>query len=135
MIELYTDGACSPNPGLGGWAAIFYKDGVLVDEHYGYVEDTTNNRMEILSVIKGIQAIKNATFDKDITVYSDSQYVVNTMQKNWAKNKNTDLWYELIVLLHDLNVTWVWVKGHDSNINNQRCDRLAVYARVNKVNK
>ena len=129
MLEIYTDGACSPNPGLGGWAAIFVLDGKVMDEIYGYVEDTTNNRMELLAVIKALEWCG----DTNVKMFSDSGYVVNTLTKGWAKNKNIDLWARLDSLTKYRNIEWIWVKGHASNAYNSRCDELAVKARINKI--
>ena len=132
MLELYTDGACSPNPGTGGWAAIFISDGKVVGEVFGYVEDTTNNRMELLSAINGLKACKDFN---DITIYSDSQYLVNTMTKGWQKSKNIDLWVELDKAINNRHIEWIWVKGHASNPYNAKCDQLAVMARTEKINQ
>lgn len=132
MINLYTDGACSPNPGLGGWAASFDYNNKTYNV-YGYEEHTTNNRMEMISVIEGLKTILFITNEKDVTVYSDSQYVVSTMTWGWKKNKNIDLWSDIDSLCKELNITWIWVKGHASNLRNNLCDELAVNARVHKV--
>lgn len=131
MIKLYTDGACSPNPGLGGWGCCFYIND-KIEKHCGYLEDTTNNVMEITAVIRGLQEISKYT--KEVEIYTDSQYVVNTMTKGWKRNKNIELWVELDSLLTKFNtVNWVWVKGHASNLYNNMCDELAVNARLNKI--
>lgn len=130
MIKLYTDGACSPNPGLGGWAAIFIIDGKIY-KHCGYLENTTNNIMEITAVIKGLQYIKN--FTDEVEILTDSQYVVCTMTQGWKKNKNQELWSQLDKELKNFtNIKWTWVKGHDSNLYNNMCDELAVQARLSK---
>lgn len=132
MIELFADGACSPNPGLGGWAACFYFNNELCSV-YGYVENTTNNRMELYSVIQGLEAVNRVTSDTDITVYSDSQYLVNTMNNNWSRAKNEDLWQRIDFAAEHFNIKWVWVKGHSATELNRMCDELAVKARKKKL--
>ena len=121
MIDIYTDGACSPNPGPGGWAAIIVEGGATRDLH-GRQERTTNNRMEMLAVIKGLEAVPDAS---DVTVHSDSQYVVNTMTNNWKRNANRDLWARLDAEASQRNVTWEWVRGHAGDPLNERADELA----------
>ena len=133
-IILYTDGACSGNPGLGGWGAILFYNGkekILS----GGEQNTTNNRMELTAVIKGLQALKEIC---DVEVYSDSAYVVNAFLQdwvgNWVKNgfktskgkvQNLDLWQELLSLCEKHKVHWHKVKGHADNEYNNRCDKLA----------
>lgn len=134
-VLLYTDGACSENPGVGGWGAVlFYKD--IKKELSGYEENTTNNRMELLAVINGIKALKEPC---NISVYSDSAYTVNAFKQNWINNwqlknwrtannkavKNVDLWQELLALVSIHKITWHKVKGHSDNEYNNRCDFLA----------
>lgn len=136
-IDIYTDGACSGNPGKGGWAAVLcYKE--TEKEIAGFSKQTTNNRMELLAVIKAISVLKEKCI---VTVYSDSAYVVNAFikgwvtkweQKKWKKTtsgnelKNPDLWEELYDLSNKHIVTWVKVKGHSDNEYNNRCDAMAV---------
>jgi len=134
-IEIYTDGACSGNPGPGGWACIL-KCGDITKDFSGFVPDTTNNRMELLAVIRGLEQVKRPT---EITIYSDSSYVVNAVNQNWLTNwqrngwrtsgkqdvKNRDLWEELITLNTQHNPKYVWVKGHSTNELNNKCDFLA----------
>lgn len=129
-IEIYTDGACSGNPGKGGWGALLMF-GENYKEIYGGENFTTNNRMELLAVIKGIQTVNQTC---NINVYSDSAYVVNAFQLDWIsgwkkrnfnKVKNLDLWQTLIELTTQHNVTFIKVKGHSDNIYNNRCDELA----------
>ncbi len=133
-IILYTDGACSGNPGMGGWGAILMyneKEKVLS----GNAELTTNNRMELTAVIQGLNALKEAC---EVDVYSDSAYVVNAFLQdwvgNWVKNgfktskgkvQNLDLWQELLSLCEKHKVHWHKVKGHADNEYNNRCDKLA----------
>lgn len=137
QVIIYTDGSCLSNPGPGGWAAVILADG-KEKELSGGAPDTTNNRMELMAVISALTALNGPC---KVTLYSDSQYVINAFEKGWLngwkkngwKNsadnlKNVDLWKLLdkIVKLHD--VTWVWVKGHAGNKYNEICDRLAVSA-------
>lgn len=121
MIHLYTDGGCEPNPGTGAWAAVF--PGMA--ELSGRVENTTNNRMEMTAVIRGLE---HTAPGSNVTVFSDSQYVINTMTKGWRRKMNHELWDELDRLVADRNVTWEWVKGHAGNRWNERCDKLCTEA-------
>ncbi len=135
-IQLFTDGACSGNPGCGGWAAILrYKD--REKELCGAEANTTNNRMELTAVIKGLAALNEKC---QVTVVTDSQYVVNGIEKGWAvswkKNGwrkadkkpalNADLWDTLLNLIALHEVRFVWVHGHQGHPENERCDALAV---------
>ena len=133
-IYLYTDGAASGNPGPGGWAAILKCAGLSKEMSGGFAH-TTNNRMELLAVIKGLQAIRWER--ADVEVWSDSQYVVKAITegwldrwvlKNWKKVKNPDLWQEFLPLYKAHNVTFHWLKGHAGHPENERCDALAVAA-------
>jgi ribonuclease HI len=137
-IQIYTDGACSGNPGPGGWAAV-----LLFGEHEkelsGFVPDTTNNRMELLAAIKGLQALKQPCV---VDLYSDSAYLVSAFNEGWLENwqrknwknaakqpvANVDLWKQLLDLSNRHEVTWHKVKGHSDNAYNNRCDELAVAA-------
>ena len=134
-IILYTDGACSGNPGDGGWACVLiYKDSRK--ELSGGLKDTTNNIMEMTAVIKGLEALKRPC---NVNIYSDSSYVVNSFEKgwiyNWMKNgwrtadkkdvKNKELWIKLYELTQIHNVTFNKVKGHSDVELNNRCDELA----------
>ncbi len=135
-IEIYTDGACSGNPGPGGWGAILCYRGVQ-KELSGGEANSTNNRMELTAVIQALSALKESC---DVTLFSDSKYIVDAVTKGWVyrwrdagwmRNKkdpalNPDLWQSLLPLLDKHNVTFVWVKGHASNPLNNRCDELAV---------
>ena len=135
-VEIFTDGACSGNPGPGGWGAVLrYKS--TEKEISGGEANTTNNRMEITAVIESLALLKEPC---NVTLYSDSQYVCNALTKGWAKkwqannwmrNKtdpalNPDLWEKLLALYEKHNVKVVWVKGHAGHPENERCDRLAV---------
>lgn len=137
-VEIYTDGACLGNPGIGGYGAILKYNGHK-KEISGRYENTTNNRMEITAVIEALKLLKEPC---DITIYSDSQYVCNAITKGWAKswetkgwmrNKkepalNADLWKKLLELIENHKVELVWVKGHAGHPENERCDALAVEA-------
>ena len=137
-VEIYTDGACSGNPGRGGYGVILkYKD--VEKELSGGFFHTTNNRMELMAVIKGLEALKQPC---RVTLYSDSQYVINAINKGWVNKwrtnnwfrskdklaKNADLWKKLLSFAEKHKITWVWVKGHSTNVYNNRCDQLAVEA-------
>jgi ribonuclease HI len=134
MIRIYTDGAAQGNPGRGGYGVILkFKD--AVKELAEGFRLTTNNRMELLAVIKGLEAIKKDGIS--VTIYSDSQYVVNSVEKGWIwtwqkknfKDKaNVDLWLRYIPLHQKLKPKFVWVKGHAGHAENERCDYLAVQA-------
>jgi ribonuclease HI len=132
---MYTDGACRGNPGRGGYGTILSWKGVEKELSGGY-RLTTNNRMEIMAVIAGLEALtKNGLH---ITVYSDSQYVVRAVEEGWLKKwiatnfkggkKNKDLWLRFYDLLQKNNISFKWVKGHASNPHNNRCDQLATAA-------
>ncbi len=137
-IIIYADGACSGNPGPGGYGTVMQR-GKDRNELSGGFRKTTNNRMELLAVIKGLQALKRPC---EVTVFSDSQYIVNAVNKGWArrwqangwrrnrseKALNPDLWAQLLLLLNTHKVTLRWVKGHAGNPGNERADALAVAA-------
>ena len=135
-VTLYTDGACSGNPGPGGWGAILEFMG-HEKELSGGEDNTTNNRMELTAVIVGLSALKEPC---RVTLTTDSQYVVNALTKGWLESwkqrgyvkadkkpvLNRDLWEQLDALLQIHEVTCVWVRGHEGHPENERCDRLAV---------
>ncbi len=122
MIEIYTDGSALDNPGPGGWAAILI-DGSVTSQLSGGERRTTNNRMEITATIKGLEAVPEG---ESVRIFSDSQYVVNTMTRNWKRRANTDLWDKLDAEVARHDVKWQWVRGHDGNRYNEEADRLAV---------
>ena len=137
-VDIFTDGACSGNPGVGGWAAILCYNGVE-KEIYGYDKQTTNNRMELFAVIMGLRALKQTC---EVTVTTDSAYVSDAFLKNWIDNwqennwktaakadvKNSDLWKALLFEVKKHKVNFVRVKGHADNEKNNRCDKLATGA-------
>lgn len=124
-IFLYTDGAASGNPGPGGYGVVL-KCGNLRKELSGGFALTTNNRMEMLAVIKGLESLKWE--GARVEVYSDSSYVVNTMTQGWKRKKNHDLWARMDSLCARFYVTFHWLKGHAGHPENERCDALAVAA-------
>ena len=140
-ILLYTDGACSPNPGKGGYGIVLIEDGVRRELSGGF-EETTNNRMELLSIITGIEAVQGR--GRDIVVVSDSRYVVDAYSsgsahqwqaRNWMRTKrdaakNPDLWTNLLSVCENHIVEMKWVAGHMGHAENERCDVLAVAARL-----
>ena len=133
-IDLYTDGSCLGNPGPGGWAYLLRTPGKNFREQGGAAH-TTNNRMELLAVIEGMREIDKKHKDTtQITVHSDSSWVVKTMTDNWKRKKNLDLWEQLLPLLHDKNVKWQWVKGHAGHPENEDCD-VRAYAEAEKQKK
>lgn len=124
-IFLYTDGSSRGNPGPGGWGAVL-SCGSLRKEMSGGFRLTTNNRMELLAVIMGLEAIR---WDgAQVEVWSDSQYVVNTVTKGWKRKKNADLWDRFDAVSRRFRLTFHWIKGHAGHPENERCDRLAVEA-------
>lgn len=134
MIRLYTDGAAKGNPGPGGYGVIL-KYGDHTKELSEGFRLTTNNRMELLAVIAGLEAIKKPGIP--ITIYSDSKYVVEAVKQGWIwgwekkdfkKKANPDLWKRYIKLHHRLEPKFVWIKGHAGHPENERCDELAVFA-------
>ncbi len=135
-IEIYTDGACSGNPGKGGWGAVLvYKN--KEKEMCAGAHETTNNRMELTAVIEALKTVKEPC---NITLTTDSKYVCDAVNKgwlySWEKNnwkkadrktaQNVDLWTQLLPLLKKHNITFNWVKGHNGHPYNERCDKLAV---------
>jgi ribonuclease HI len=134
-VTIYTDGACSGNPGPGGWGAVLMY-GEHRREFSGGAPETTNNRMELLAVITALEALKEPCA---VGLFTDSQYIVNAINEGWLSSwqkkgwrrrdgevKNVDLWLRLIPLLETHDVTFNWVKGHAENEHNNRCDELAV---------
>lgn len=140
MIEIFTDGASSGNPGPGGYGVVL-KSGPHYKELSQGFRKTTNNRMELLAVIMGLEAIKK--IGQQVTVYSDSKYVVDSVEKGWVFNwvkkgfagkKNKDLWIRFLNVHKLHQVKFKWVKGHAGHRENERCDNLAVSAGKDKKN-
>ena len=121
MIHIYTDGSCHGNPGPGGWAAIIEEDGAKRNLA-GREDNTTNNRMEMLAAIKGLEAISDRS---EVTVFSDSQYLVNTMTRGWKRKANQDLWARMDAVVGSRRVHWEWVPGHAGNPGNEEANTLA----------
>jgi ribonuclease HI len=134
-ITIYTDGAARGNPGRGGYGVVLIAGSLRKELSQGY-KHTTNNRMELMAVIAGLEAMKKQ--GQQIKIYSDSQYVVNAVEKGWLNTwiatnfkggkKNKDLWLRYYHLAKTQFVRFVWVKGHADNPNNNRCDELATAA-------
>lgn len=138
QVTIYTDGACIGNPGPGGYGTVLLYGDHRRELSGGY-RLTTNNRMEMMAAIVGLQSLKHKCF---VTIFSDSKYVVDAIMKGWAvrwRSKgwkrtqtkspvNTDLWQQLLSLCEQHQVEFRWVKGHSGNVENERCDRLAVAA-------
>src|SRR4249920_261718 len=134
MVYLFTDGASSGNPGPGGYGAILRYGNHEKELSEGF-RKTTNNRMELMAVIKGLEALKKDNLN--IVVVSDSEYVVNAIKKGWLFNwekkgwkkvKNVDLWKRFIELYKKHHITFQWIRGHAGHLENERCDELAVNA-------
>lgn len=142
-VNIYTDGACSGNPGVGGYGTILVyidTDGIKHEKEFseGY-KHTTNNQMELMAVIVGLEALKKPC---DVTLYSDSKYVVDAFNNHWVEGwikkgwktasktpvKNVELWQRLLKAKEPHNVKFIWVKGHAGHEYNERCDSLAVEA-------
>tara|TARA_Y100001968_G_C19441284_1_gene762663 strand:+ start:2466 stop:2948 length:483 start_codon:yes stop_codon:yes gene_type:complete len=137
-ISIYTDGAAKGNPGPGGYGVVLEYKGHRKEISEGF-KITTNNRMELLAVIVGIEAIKES--GHQITIYSDSKYVVDAINKKWVfnwekkqfkKKKNSDLWIRFLKIYRKHDIRLKWIKGHSGHIQNERCDLLAVTA-SNKI--
>lgn len=134
MIEIFTDGSSSGNPGPGGFGVIM-RSGQHYKELSGGFRKTTNNRMELLAVITGLEAIKSP--NQAVTIFSDSKYVIDAIEKRWvngwvtkgfAGKKNKDLWMRYLNIAKVHNIKFVWVRGHNGHPENERCDQLAVAA-------
>lgn len=126
-VKIYTDGA--NNKYGGGWAYIVVKNNVIIDEDYGKCSDTTNNRMELTAIIKALEYAYKTNVSA--TIVSDSQYCIYSINKNWKRKKNLDLWQAIDELINNVNVTFEWTKGHadtssNDSIYNNRVDTLAV---------
>ena len=134
-VTIYTDGACSGNPGIGGWGAVLFY-GEIMKEISGFAENTTNNQMELTAAIKALEMLK---YPCEVDLYSDSAYLVNAFNEEWVTSwqmngfrnaskkpvANVDLWQSLIEYNNLHKITWIKVKGHADNKYNNRCDQLA----------
>lgn len=138
MIEIFTDGASSGNPGPGGYGVILRSGKHYKELSQGF-RKTTNNRMELLAVIKGLEALKS--LNQSVTIYSDSKYVIDAIEKRWVYSwlqkgfkdkKNKDLWLRYLEVSKLHQVKFVWVRGHAGHPENERCDELAVAAAKQK---
>lgn len=138
MIELFTDGASSGNPGPGGYGAILRSGKHYKELSEGY-RKTTNNRMELMAVIKGLEALKN--LNSSVMIYSDSKYVIDSIEKKWVNSwlakgfkdkKNKDLWLRYLDVSKLHTIKFTWVRGHNGHPENERCDELAVAAAKQK---
>lgn len=144
-VILYTDGACSYNPGPGGWGCVLiYKD--IIKELSGFEDNTTNNRMELTAIIKGLEALKEKV---QVSIYSDSAYICNAFNENWIQNwknnnwknsnkkevLNKDLWERLLELFSYHKCEIIKVKGHSTDIYNNKCDELATTQIKNNIKK
>ena len=133
-VTIYTDGAARGNPGPGGYGVVLMSGKHRLEKSEGY-RLTTNNRMELMAVIAGLEALKKP--GSDVVVYTDSRYVADAVEKGWVfqweskffkKKKNSDLWMRFLKVYRSHKVRFVWIKGHSSNKENELCDRMAVEA-------
>jgi len=133
-VIIYTDGAAKGNPGNGGYGTVMISGKLRKEISQGF-QLTTNNRMELLAVIAGLENLKSS--QETVTIYSDSKYVVDAVNKKWLfgwekknfnKKKNPDLWIRFLISYRKHLVTFIWIKGHNDNLENERCDYLAVKA-------
>ena len=139
-VTVYTDGSSKGNPGNGGYGAVLISGNNRKELKRGF-RLTTNNRMELLAVIIALESIRK--INTEITVYSDSKYVVDAIKKKWVfnwekknfhKKKNPDLWIRFLTIYRKHTVSFIWIKGHNNNTENERCDSLAVQAAEDSKN-
>ena len=141
QVHIYTDGAAKGNPGPGGYGVVMELVGTTFKkEFYEGFRHTTNNRMELLAVIVGLEKLKNPNMR--VLVVSDSKYVVDSVEKKWVlgwekkgfvDRKNSDLWKRFLIIYRKHQVDFKWIKGHNNHAQNERCDELAVYASNQKI--
>lgn len=139
-VHIYTDGACSGNPGKGGYGIVMEWVGKPYTKEFSKgFQNTTNNRMELMAVIVALEKLRSDKFD--VTVFSDSKYVVDAVEKKWVfgwekkgfkDKKNVDLWKRFLKVYRRHNVNFEWIKGHNDHAQNERCDELAVIASQSK---
>ena len=123
---IYTDGAYSSSRNQGGWAFVVVKDNEIIYKEYDGLINTTNNRMEIMGMLKALDWINKNSIPLPIKIYTDSMYVIGTLTLNWKMKKNIDLWQILIPLVNK-DIEYLHVKGHDGNKFNEECDKWAVF--------
>lgn len=141
QYHLYTDGACQPNPGFGGWAFIAFSETHSKKRHIrsGYQKDTTNNRMELTAVLEGLKYIKTIDDRSKVFLYSDSKYLLNGLEAwmhNWVQNdwrkknnhtiSNDDIWRQLYSISQEMTISYKHIKGHSGHPENEECDQLAI---------
>ena len=126
MIEIYTDGAYSSSRNQGGWAFVVVQNNEVIYKEYDGLINTTNNRMEIMGMLKALEWINKNSIPLPIKIYADSMYVIGTLTLNWKMKKNIDLWKILIPLVNK-DIEYLHVKGHDGNRFNEECDKWAVF--------
>lgn len=126
MIEIYTDGAYSSSRNQGGWAFVVVQDNKVIHKDYEGLLNTTNNRMEIMGMLKALEWVKQNSIPLPIKIYTDSMYVIGTLTLNWKMKKNIDLW-EILIPLVNKDIEYLHVKGHDGNKFNEECDKWAVF--------
>lgn len=124
MIEIYTDGSYASSRNQGGWAYIVVKDNSIIYKEYGGLLNTTNNRMEIMGVLKCLETF--GSYNVPLKIYSDSMYVIGTLTLNWKMKKNIDLWEKVLPLVNP-NIEFIHIKGHNGNKFNDECDKWAVF--------
>ncbi len=127
MINIFTDGAYASSRDKGGWAFVAIQNGKKIHSSFFFEEKTTNNRMEIQAVIEALIWSKENNFT-EVSIFTDSMYVIGTMSKSWKRNKNHDLWEILDKLVLNMTISWNHVKGHEGDKYNELCDALAVAA-------
>ena len=127
MIKIFTDGAYASSKDKGGWAFVVIQDDKKIHSSFFFEEKTTNNRMEIQAVVEALIWAKENNFT-EISIFTDSMYVIGTMSKSWKRNKNHDLWEILDKLVLNMTISWNHVKGHEGDKYNELCDALAVAA-------
>ena len=126
MIEIYTDGAYSSSRNQGGWAFVVVQNNEIIYKEYDGLINTTNNRMEIMGMLKALEWVKQNSVPLPIKIYADSMYVIGTLTLNWKMKKNIDLWEKLLPLVNK-DIQYLHVKGHDGNKFNEECDKWAVF--------
>ena len=126
MIEIYTDGAYSSSRNQGGWSFVVVQDDKIIYKDYDGLLNTTNNRMEIMGMLKALEYVKSNDLQLPIKIYTDSMYVIGTLTLNWKMKKNIDLWQILLPLVNK-DIEYLHVKGHNGDTFNEECDKWAVF--------